>query len=68
MSLEINGKLYLTTAEVAQKLGVTPGRVRQLIMDKRLTDILQFSNRTLVSAAEVEAYQQHRNEKSSHSE
>ena len=34
--IEIENKKYLTTAEAAGRLGVTPTRVRQLILNGRL--------------------------------
>ena len=34
--IEIENKKYLTTAEAAGRLGITPTRVRQLILSERL--------------------------------
>ena len=43
-----------------KRLGVSPGRIRQLIMEGAITDVIKFSNRSLVSTMQVEAYDQER--------
>lgn len=47
----INGK-YLTTKEVAVKLGVTVGRVQQLVAQKRLP-VLKVGNINLVKESDL---------------
>ena len=63
MPLDINGKRYLSAAEAAQQLGVTPGRVRQLIMDGIITDVVKLANRSFLNADQVDAYAQKRQDK-----
>ena len=63
MPLDINGKQYLSAAEAARQLGVTPGRVRQLIMDGIITDVVKLANRSFLNADQVDAYAQRRGDK-----
>ena len=45
----------MTTAEAARILGVTPGRVRQLVMAGRLHPALRLARALLLRRDEVEA-------------
>jgi len=50
--------------ETSRNAKATPGRqprrIRQLIMEGAITDVIKFSNRSLVSTMQVEAYDQER--------
>ncbi len=48
---------YLTTREVAEKLGVTVGRVRQLVADKRLT-ALKVGQTNLIKETDLASVQE----------
>ena len=43
---------YLTTKQVAEKLGVSPGRVRQLVAEKRLP-ATKFGNSLMILKSDL---------------
>ena len=45
---------FLTTSEAAKKLGVSPGRVRQLVVDGRLP-VVRIGRDNLIRLADLEA-------------
>lgn len=47
---------YLTTEEVAEKLGVTPGRVRQFVYDERLKPKEKIGQVLFFDAKEVDKF------------
>jgi excisionase family DNA binding protein len=47
--------MLLTTREAAERIGVNPSRIRQLVRDKKITGIMDRRD-LLVSVVEVDAY------------
>lgn len=54
--MSINGKEYMTTAEAAEQLGLTQGRIRQLVKDGTITDRIVIANRTFIEVGEITRY------------
>jgi len=48
----------LTTKEAAEELGVTEGRIRQMMKAGIITDVEQFGKSHAISAAEIEKLKQ----------
>jgi hypothetical protein len=61
MSVNINGKDYVTTGEAAKLLHVSPGRVRQLVADGVITDVIPVDvRRNIISLIQVNDYNENR--------
>lgn len=53
----IDGKEYETTTQAARRLGISPGRIRQLVANGVLTDVIEVApRRTVVSVEQVNAW------------
>jgi excisionase family DNA binding protein len=60
MSLEMKDQEVLLVHEAAQELGITPGRVRQLVVEGRIEPIRVSPRMLLIPRSEVAAYQKSR--------
>jgi excisionase family DNA binding protein len=52
------GKERLTTKEAAEELGVTEGRIRQMMKAGIITDVEKFGKSHAISAAEINELKQ----------
>jgi excisionase family DNA binding protein len=58
MALQLNDKFF-SVKEAAAKLGVTPGRVRQLVVEGRITP-LRLSRELIIPQSEIFRYERDR--------
>lgn len=59
MSININLNDLVTSSEAAEILGVSPGRVRQMVVANEL-ETIKIANRNLVTRSSVDALRQQR--------